>query len=78
MKTRAIGMSLLVAFAVAVPTQTALAARIAGKQCAGMISTQRNPHTDEVTRSCRTADGGIATESVGKGKARKVTPKTTN
>jgi hypothetical protein len=38
------------------------AARIAGKECAGMISTQRNPQTGELTRSCRTVDGTIATE----------------
>jgi hypothetical protein len=40
------------------------AARIDGKECAGMISTQRNPQTNEVTRSCRTVDGSIATERV--------------
>jgi hypothetical protein len=40
------------------------AARVAGKECAGMISTQRNPQTNEVTRSCRAVDGTIATEHV--------------
>jgi hypothetical protein len=38
--------------------------RVAGKECAGMVSTQRNPQTGEVTRSCRTVDGTIATEPV--------------
>jgi hypothetical protein len=38
------------------------AARIDGKECAGMITTQRNPQSNVVTRSCRTVDGSIATE----------------
>lgn len=47
------------------------AARVAGKECAGMVSTQRNPQTNEVTRSCRTVDGSIATEHVTVRDARK-------
>ena len=42
--------------------QMANAAKIAGKQCAGMVSKQRNPQSGEVARSCRAADGTIATE----------------
>jgi hypothetical protein len=59
---RKIGMSLVVALALIVPAQMAFAARIAGKQCAGMLSQQTNPKTGETTRSCRAADGSIATE----------------
>jgi len=69
-------MSLLVAVAVALPLQIAQAAMINGKKCAGMVSTQRNPQTDEVTRSCRTVDGSIATEKASSGKTKKVRPKT--
>jgi len=75
MKIHVLGASLLVALAVTVPTQTVLAAKINGKQCAGMVSTQRNPQTNEVSRSCRTADGGIATETVKQGKTKKQTTK---
>ena len=71
MKTHAVGVSLLVAVAVVLPMQTALAAKINGKDCAGMVSTQRNPQTNEVTRSCRTTDGSIATEKVNSRKAKK-------
>jgi len=78
MKTYAIGITLLVAIAVVLPTETAYAAKINGKQCAGMVSTQRNPKTDEVSRSCRTVDGSIATETVSSGKTKKPRPKTTN
>lgn len=75
MKMHAVGMSLLVMVAVALPLQTALAAKINGKQCAGMVSTQRNPQTNEVTRSCRTVEGGIATEKASSGKTKKLKPK---
>jgi hypothetical protein len=50
------------------------AERIDGKECAGMISTQRNPQSNVVTRSCRTVDGSIATEpapAADKAKARR-------
>jgi len=78
MKTHAVGLSLLVAVAVALPLQTAQAAMINGKKCAGMVSTQRNPQTDEVTRSCRTVDGSIATETASSGKkSKKLRPKPT-
>ena len=79
MKTHAFGMSLLAALAIALPLGTAHAAnKINGKQCAGMVSTQRNPQTDEVTRSCRTVDGDIATEKVPSRTKKKSKPTTTN
>jgi hypothetical protein len=71
MKMHVLGASLLVVLAVTVPTQTVLAVMIDGKQCAGMVSTQKNPKTNEVSRSCRTADGGIATEIVKQSKTKK-------
>jgi len=74
MKAHVFGMSLLAAVTLALPLQIAHAAnKINGKQCAGMVSTQRNPQTDEVTRSCRTTDGSIATEKVSSGKTKKKT-----
>ena len=57
-----IGISLIAALALIVSAQTAFAAKINGKQCAGMVSKQKNPKTGETTRSCRAADGSIATE----------------
>ena len=57
-----IGISLIAALTLLVSSQVAYAARINGQQCAGMISKQKNPKTGETTRSCRTADGSIATE----------------
>ena len=57
-----LGISLMTALALIVSSQMAFAARIAGQQCAGMVSKQKNPKTGEITRSCRTADGRIATE----------------
>ena len=77
MKLHIVGMSLLAVVAVALPLQTTQAAMINGKKCAGMVSTQRNPQTDEVTRSCRTVDGTIATEKAGSGKTKKARPKPT-
>ena len=63
MKTHtALGISLMAALAMLVSSQTAFAARIAGQQCAGMVSKQKNPKTGEITRSCRTAGGSIASE----------------
>jgi hypothetical protein len=35
-----------------------------GKKCAGSVSEQVNPNTGVKTRSCRTVDGEIATETV--------------
>lgn len=61
------GTILHAAVAVAALSAIALdahAAKVAGKECAGMVSTQRNPQTNEVTRSCRARDGTIATEHV--------------
>jgi len=57
-----LGISLMAALALVVSSQTAFAARINGQKCAGMVSKQKNPKTGETTRSCRTADGSIATE----------------
>lgn len=39
--------------------QPAHAAKINGRQCAGMVSKQVNPATKDVSYSCRTVDGGI-------------------
>jgi hypothetical protein len=75
MKLYVLGMSLLFVVGVAAPTPPAFAMMISGAKCAGMVSMQKNPQTGEVTRSCRTVDGGIATETVKSGKTRKPRPK---
>ena len=59
---RKIGITLIAALALIISSQVASAARIAGQQCAGMVSKQKNPKTGETTRSCRTAGGTIASE----------------
>ncbi|MEW5879740.1 MAG: hypothetical protein AB1761_04775 [Pseudomonadota bacterium] len=59
-----IAIAILAAGALSALAADAHAAKIAGKECAGMVSTQRNPQTNEVTRSCRAVDGTIATEHV--------------
>lgn len=56
--------AVLAAAALGAMALDAHAAMIAGQKCAGMVSTQRNPNTGEVTRSCRTVEGKIATEHV--------------
>lgn len=50
---------------------------VAGKKCAGQVSETVNPQTGVKSRSCRTVEGTIATETVTKAKADKGTPKGT-
>ena len=68
MAGKCVVMTIALMFGGAMLAPNAMAAKVAGKTCAGMISKQKNPKTGEATRSCRTTDGSIATESAGKGK----------
>lgn len=68
MAGKCVVMTVALMFAGVMLAPNAMAAKIAGKTCAGMISKQKNPKTGEATRSCRTTDGSIATEPAGKGK----------
>ena len=57
-----------------VAASAANAAKINGKQCAGMVSEQVNPRTGQKTYACRTVDGTIASGSSVEEKLKKDVP----
>jgi hypothetical protein len=69
---------LIGAIALAAGASAAEAAKINGKQCAGMVSEQVNPTTGKKTYACRTVDGDIASGSTVEEKGKKEAPATSS
>jgi hypothetical protein len=75
MKPRIVVIAISVAV-FALGAAIAQAAKINGKQCAGMVSEQVNPSTGKKTYACRTVDGTIASGDTVEDKAKKDPPAT--